>query len=264
MQVDLSGTSALVTGATRGIGLAVARLLAGNGARVVVSGKSVDSVEQALLELRGQLPDALFSGAPGDLTTPEGCSAVAGAAGDVDILVSNAAFYQWKPFFELSDEDWQNLISINLMAGVRLTRRLLPSMLKRNWGRVVFVASEAGFNIPTDMIHYGVSKAAEIAAARGLAELTRGTGVTVNSVLPGPTASSEVDSFLTEHAKTHGIPPLEAESHLMNLIRPTSLLQRLAHVDEVAHMILYACSREASATNGAALRVEGGVLRHPG
>ena len=163
-----------------------------------------------------------------------------------------------------SDDDWLRHFHINVLSSVRLARAYLPGMLTRDWGRIVLVASEAGLNIPPEMIHYGVSKAAEIALARGLAELTAGTGVTVNSVLPGPTRSSGADAFLTAYARDNGLPLADADRHATMALRPTTLLQRMASVEEVASMILYACSREASATNGAALRAEGGILRHPG
>lgn len=261
MRVDLSGTSALVTGATRGIGYEVARQLGLNGARVVVNGRTQEAVDEAVQALS---PHGSFSGIAADMMTTEGAQRIAAEYSSFDIVVSNAAVFDWISFFEASDEDWLRHFQINVLSGVRLARTYLPGMLERNWGRIVLVASEAGLNIPPDMIHYGVSKAGEIALGRGLAELTAGTGVTINTVLPGPTRSSGADEFLADYAARHGIQPEEADGHASRTLRPTTLLQRMARVEEVAHMILYACSREASATNGAALRAEGGILRHPG
>lgn len=261
MQVDLSGTSALVTGATRGIGFEIARQLGMNGARVVINGRTQAAVDEAVAALSAH---GEFSGVAGDIASVDGLRAIAAQHPAFDIVVSNAAVFDWIPFFDSTDDDWLRHFEINVMAGVRLARTYMRGMLERNWGRVVLVASEAGMNIPPDMIHYGVSKAAEIALGRGLAELTAGTGVTVNTVLPGPTTSSGADAFLADYATQHGIPPEEANRHAAMTLRPTTLLQRMATVEEVASMVLYACSREASATNGAALRAEGGILRHVG
>lgn len=261
LKVDLSGTTALVTGSTRGIGYEVARQLGACGAHVIVNGRTQAAVDEALATLQGC---GSYSGVAADVTVLEDLERLAKAIPDVDVVVSNAAVFDWTTFFETTDDDWQRHFEVNVLSGVRLARTYLPGMLERNWGRFVLVASEAGLNIPPEMIHYGVSKAAEIALARGLAELTAGTGVTVNSVLPGPTLSSGSDDFLSAYAQRHGIPADSADQHAALSLRPTTLLQRMATVEEVASMIVYACSREASATRGAALRVEGGILRHPG
>lgn len=261
IRVDLKGLTALVTGSTRGIGYETARQLSVSGAHVVVNGRSEDAVMAAVKNLAG---GALISGVAADIATPEGVEKIRQTIQKVDILVCNAAVFDWTPFFETADDHWLEHFQINVMSGVRLAKAYLDDMLKRNWGRIVLVSSESGLNIPADMVHYGVSKAAEIALARGLAELTAGTGVTVNSVLPGPTLSSNAPEYLDNYAKEQGIPLEEANSHAANSLRPTSLIRRFATVQEVASMILYACSREASATNGAALRVDGGILRHPG
>lgn len=264
MQIDFSGLTALVTGSTRGIGFAVAQQLGAGGAEVVVNGRTQAAVDAALDELRSATPDGRFRGVAADIATAEGCAQVIAAEPRLDILVSNAAVFDWTPFFETTDADWQRHFDVNVLSGVRLARHYLAGMLERDWGRIVLVASESGMNIPADMIHYGVSKAAEIALARGLAELTAGSGVTVNSVLPGPTASSGSEAFFDDYAARTGIPRAEAGRHSVMAMRPTSLLQRFATEEEVANMVVYACSREASATNGTALRVEGGMLRHPG
>ena len=264
MEIRLDGRTAFVSGSTRGIGYGTARLLAESGATVIVNGREEDAVAQALASLRKDVPQATFRGLAADIASPGGADVVASQVKDIDILVCNAATFDWTTFFDTVDADWQRHFEINVMSGVRLARLYMQGMLERNWGRVVLVASEAGLNIPADMIHYGVSKAAQIALARGLAELTAGTGVTVNSVLPGPTASSNSDDFLKNYAAENDLPLEQAERHLIDTIRPTSLLRRFATVDEVASMIVYACSAQASATNGAALRVEGGMLRHPG
>lgn len=261
MFVDLSDKSALVTGSTRGIGYEVARQLGVNGAQVVVNGRTQASVDEALNTLS---PYGIFIGAAGDITSIEGVQAIAARQSQFDIVISNAALFDWIPFFETTDEDWLQHFQTNVLSAVRLARHYLQGMLERDWGRIVLVASESGLNIPSEMIHYGVSKAAETALGRGLAELTAGTGVTVNTVLPGPTRSSGSDTFLAEYAAQHGIATEEADRHASVTLRPTTLLQRMARVEEVANMVLYACSREASATNGAALRVEGGILRHVG
>ncbi|HQY70921.1 MAG TPA: SDR family oxidoreductase [Pseudomonadales bacterium] len=264
MRIDLRGLTALVTGSTRGIGFAVARGLAECGASVIVNGRREEAVAQAVADLSQRVPGASFLPACADVGRAEGVGRLFAEYPRVDILVSNAATFDWTPFFDTDDADWQRHFDINVMAGVRLARRYLPWMLEQNWGRVVLVASEAGLNIPADMIHYGVSKAAEIALARGLAELTAGTGVTVNSVLPGPTASSDAVRFLDDYARDASVPRSDAERHFVASARPSSLLGRMATVEEVANMIVYASSPLASATNGAALRVEGGILRHPG
>ena len=264
MHIRLDGRTALVTGSTRGIGYATARMLGDAGAEVIVNGRTQEAVDDALATLRRDVPAGAFRGLVADIASADGAAQAARRETALDILVSNAATFDWTAFFDTQDADWQRHFEINVMSGVRLARQFMQGMLERNWGRIVLVASESGLNIPADMIHYGVSKAAQIALARGLAELTAGTGVTVNSVLPGPTASSNADAFFADYAAQNGLPVEEAESHLLQAIRPTSLLRRFATVDEVASMIVYACSPQASATNGAALRAEGGLLRHPG
>lgn len=264
MHIRLDGKTALVTGSTRGIGYTTAKMLGEAGAQVIVNGRGQDAVDQAVASLRQEVPDAVFRGLAADIASARGAADAVADVGELDILVCNAATFDWTAFFDTQDADWQRHFDINVMSGVRLARHFMQGMLDRNWGRIVLVASESGMNIPSDMIHYGVSKAAQIALARGLAELTVGTGVTVNSVLPGPTASSNAEAFFADYAAQNDLPVEDASVLFLKATRPTSLLGRFATVEEVASMIVYACSVQASATNGAALRVEGGMLRHVG
>ncbi len=261
MKIDLSGKTALVTGSTSGIGQAIAVGLAQCGAEVIVNGRSQSRIDDALGRIGKAVPDAKLRGAAGDVGSAEGCAALLKSVPAVDILVNNAGIFEPKDFFEIPDADWLRFFNVNVMSGVRLSRAYMPAMLKGGWGRVVFISSESGVNIPPEMIHYGMSKTAQLAVSRGLAELTSGTGVTVNSVLPGPTRSEGVEEFVAAMAKREGKTVDEAARAFVQQHRPTSLIQRFATVEEVANMVVYACSREASATNGAALRVDGGVVR---
>lgn len=261
MIIDLKGKTALVTGSTLGIGLAIARGLAAAGAEVVVNGRTQAKVDAAIAAIRKAAPDAKVKGIAADVSTAEGCSALTAALPDVDILINNTGIYEPKNFFDIPDEDWQRFYDINVMSGVRLSRAYMPGMLERNWGRIVFISSESGLYIPTEMIHYGMTKTAQLAVSRGLAELTRGTAVTVNSVLPGPTMSEGVETFIKDLARQNGQSVDDAAANFVRQNRPTSLILRLASVDEVANMVVYVSSKEASATNGAALRVEGGIVQ---
>jgi NAD(P)-dependent dehydrogenase (short-subunit alcohol dehydrogenase family) len=261
MKIDLTGKTALVTGSTAGIGHAIARGLAAAGARVVVNGRKEKSVQAAVQRLTEELPQARFHAAAADVSTAEGCAALAASARSIDILVNNAGIYEPKAFFDIPDAEWMRFIETNVMSGVRLSRALLPGMLQRGWGRIVFISSESGIHIPKEMIHYGVTKTAQLAVSRGLAEITAGTGVTVNAVLPGPTRSDGVEDFLQSMAGQAGTSADEMAARFIEEHRPTSLLRRLATVEEVANMVIYVCSKEASATSGAALRVDGGVVR---
>jgi NAD(P)-dependent dehydrogenase (short-subunit alcohol dehydrogenase family) len=261
MKIDLSGKTALVTGSTSGIGHAIAKGLAGAGASVVVNGRTQAKVDAAVAALAKVLPDSKLRGIAADVSTAAGCKALVAALPDVDILINNAGIFEPKGFFDIPDEDWTRFLEVNVMSGVRLSRAYLKGMLKRNWGRVVFISSESALNIPKEMIHYGVTKTAQLALSRGLAEMTRGTAVTVNSVLPGPTMSEGVETFVKDLAKQNGQSVEEAASHFVKQFRPTSLLQRFASVGEIANMVVYVSSKEASATNGAALRAEGGIVQ---
>jgi NAD(P)-dependent dehydrogenase (short-subunit alcohol dehydrogenase family) len=261
MNIDLRGKSALVTGSTSGIGHAIAKGLAGAGAAVVVNGRTQSKVDVAVAAIRKAQPEAKVSGVAADVSTAAGCQTLVAALPDVDILINNAGIFEPKGFLDIPDEDWSRFFEVNVMSGVRLSRAYLSGMLKRNWGRIVFISSESALNIPKEMIHYGMTKTAQLAVSRGLAEMTRGTAVTVNSVLPGPTMSEGVEAFVKDLAKQNGQSVDEAASQFVKQFRPTSLLQRFASVEEIANMVVYVSSKEASATNGAALRAEGGIVQ---
>ena len=260
MKIDLSGKTALVSGSTAGIGYAIAKGLAASGANVVVNGRSKARVDEAVAKLTKAVPGGNVRGIAADVSSAAGCKELLAALPEVDILVNNAGIFEPKDFFEIPDEDWSRFFEVNVMSGVRLSRAYLHGMLKRNWGRVVFISSELGLNIPTEMIHYGTTKTAQLAISRGLAKLTRGTGVTVNSVLPGPTMSEGVETFVKDLAKKNGQSEAEAAGQFVKQHRPGSLLQRFASTEEIANLVVYVSSKEASATNGAALRAEGGIV----
>jgi NAD(P)-dependent dehydrogenase (short-subunit alcohol dehydrogenase family) len=261
MKIDVNGKVALVTGSTTGIGFAIACGLAEAGAEVILNGRSNQRLQDAMGQLQTKVPAAKLRAIAADVATADGCQALAEAAGAVDILVNNAGIFEPKEFFDIPDADWTRMFETNVLSGIRLSRSLMKGMLTRNWGRIVFISSESGLNIPKEMIHYGFSKTAQLAVSRGLAELTAGTGVTVNAVLPGPTRSDGVEIFLQEMARSAGVSVDEMASGFVKQHRPTSLLQRFASVEEVANMVVYVCSPLASATNGAALKVDGGVVR---
>ena len=256
MNLQLENKTALVTGSTKGNGFAIARWLAAEGAEVIVNGRTEATAVAAAAKIGGRV-----RGVGADVSTAAGCAALRGRVPEVDILINNAGIFEPKPFAEIPDEDWDRFYQVNVMSGVRLTRAYLPGMLARNWGRVVFISSESGLQIPAEMIHYGMTKAAELALVNGLAQLTRGTAVTVNGVLPGPTASEGVTEFVDKLAAGARQTPAEFEKEFFRSVRPTSLLQRFATVDEVASQVACLCSPLAAATNGAAVRVDGGVVR---
>jgi NAD(P)-dependent dehydrogenase (short-subunit alcohol dehydrogenase family) len=261
MELGLDGKRALVTGSTAGIGLATARALAREGAHVTINGRTDGRVQAALTELRQGHPDAQAGGIAADLSTAAGCEVVMQAVPEVDILVNNVGIFEPKVFDEIPDSDWIRFFETNVLSGVRLTRHYIRGMRARNWGRIVFVSSESALQIPTEMIHYGVTKTAQLAVSRGLAETLVGTGVTVNSVLPGPTASEGVGAFVARLARIRRVDVATVEREFFATARPSSILQRFASPEEVASMIAYVCSAQASATTGAALRVDGGVVR---
>jgi NAD(P)-dependent dehydrogenase (short-subunit alcohol dehydrogenase family) len=260
MRIDLNGKRALITGSTVGIGFAIAAGLAKSGAAVVINGRSDKSVETAKKRLLQKLPQANVEGVTADLSTAKGASAFVEQAGDADILINNVGIFEPKPFVEIADEDWHRFFDINVMSGVRLSRHYLPLMMKRDWGRIVFISSESGLNIPVEMIHYGMTKTAQLAISRGLAQTAAGTGVTVNAVLPGPTRSEGVVDFLGKLSQGKNLSQADMERNLIAEGRPSSIIQRLATPEEVANMVVYICSPQASATTGAALRVDGGVV----
>jgi Dehydrogenases with different specificities (related to short-chain alcohol dehydrogenases) len=258
MDIDLTGKTGRVTGSTAGIGHAIARGLAASGASVVINGRGQDKVDATVRKLEGA--GAKVRGIAADVSTAAGCKALVAALPEVDILINNAGIFEPKDFFDIPDEDWTRFFEVNVMSGVRLSRAYMKGMLERNWGRIVFISSESGLNIPVEMIHYGTTKTAQLSIARGLAQLTRGTGVTVNSVLPGPTMSEGVETFVRDLAKQNRQSVDEAAVNFVKQHRPSSLLQRFASVEEIANMVVYVASKQASATNGAALRAEGGIV----
>jgi len=261
MDLGLTGKRALVTGSTAGIGFATARALAREGAHVIVNGRTHARVGQALARLTGEHPGATLDGIAADLGSADGCRALVEQLPDVDVLVNNMGIFEPKPFEQIPDADWIRFFEVNVLSGIRLARHYVAGMRARNWGRIVFVSSESALQIPTEMIHYGMTKTAQLAVSRGLAETLAGTGVTVNSVLPGPTASEGVGGFVEQLARAQGVDHATVEREFFATARPSSLLRRFASPDEVAAMIAYVCSVQASATTGAALRVDGGVLR---
>jgi NAD(P)-dependent dehydrogenase (short-subunit alcohol dehydrogenase family) len=261
MNIDLTGRTAIVTASTAGIGLACAEGLARTGARVVVNGRGEPRVEAALGSIRSAVPDARLDGLAEDLATAAGVAAFAARFGEADILVNNLGVAAPRPFEDIDDEQWQTLFQTNVMSGVRMSRRYLPGMVSRGWGRVVFISSESGVNIPRDMIDYGWSKASQLAISRGLAESVAETGVTVNAVLPGPTRSEVVMRILDGMTAGGAMTQLQAEKEFLRTMRPSSLIGRFTSCEEVANLVVYACSEQASGTTGAALRVDGGVVR---
>jgi NAD(P)-dependent dehydrogenase (short-subunit alcohol dehydrogenase family) len=263
MDLDLSGKLALVTGSTRGIGLASAKGLAEMGAEVIVNGRERAAVDEAIAEIRKVAPKAKLQAAAFDLGGAEGCAAIVKRFPEVDILVNNLGIYEPKPFFEIEDADWSKMFEVNVMSGVRMTRHYLKRMLEKNWGRVVFVSSESGIFVPKEMVHYGFSKAAQLFIARGAAEQTKGTSVTVNSVLPGPTWVEMAPTRLAARAKGMGTTVDDLVARTFSERRPASLLQRYARPEEIANLICYLCSKASSATNGASLRVDGGIVTNP-
>ena len=259
MDLQLKGKRVLVTGSTAGIGFAAARAFAVEGASVVINGRKQDRVDSAIAQIRKFQPSAELTGIAADVSNAAGCAKLIQTAPDVDVLVNNMGIFEPKPFEKIPDEDWLRFFEANVMSGVRLSRHYLPSMRRRNWGRILFVSSESGVQIPVEMIHYGMTKTAQIAIARGLAESVVGTGITVNSILPGPTRSEGVETFVAQAGGGGDSAAFEAE--FFKSVRPSSLLKRFATVEEVASTIVYLCSPLASATTGAAVRADGGVVR---
>ncbi|HEX4986414.1 MAG TPA: SDR family oxidoreductase [Burkholderiales bacterium] len=259
MDLKLRGKTALISGSTKGIGFAAAALLAAEGASVILNGRTQAAVKEAVERIRAGTPDARVDGYAGDLAQAGPTAGLVKNFPAVDILVNNLGIFERKVFEDIDDAEWQRFFDVNVMSGVRLSRAYLAGMKQRGWGRIVFVSSESGIQIPDNMIHYGMTKTAQLAISRGLAETCVGTGVTVNAVLPGPTLSEGNKAAIAK--RSGGKPFPEFEKEFFEKVRPSSLLKRYATVEEVATMIAYACSPLASATNGAALRVDGGVVR---
>ncbi|MDE4082161.1 SDR family NAD(P)-dependent oxidoreductase [Enterobacter pasteurii] len=260
MKIDLTGKAALVTASTGGIGFAIARGLAESGAEVIVNGRSIDSVNKGIQALQQVVPGVQVRAAVADLSSPEGVDELLRVASQVDILVNNAGIYGQQDFYSTDDDTWERYWQTNVMSGVRLSRALLPGMVQKGWGRVVFISSESARNIPADMIHYGVTKTAQLSLARGLAKFVAGSGVTVNSVLPGPTMSDGFAAMMKDEMERTGKSLEQLANAFVMANRPSSVIQRAATVEEVANMVVYVCSVQASATSGAALRVDGGVV----
>lgn len=261
MDLGIADKRAFITGSTAGIGLAVAASLAAEGAAVTINGRTQARVDEAVALLLSQNPAATVGGVAADLSTAEGFEIVRRTLPEVDILVNNLGIFEPKPFLEIPDEDWRRFFEVNVLSGVRCARAYLPGMVARGWGRIVFISSESGLQIPAEMIHYGMTKTAQLAVARGIAESVAASGVTVNSVLPGPTASEGVSGFVDDLASSQGKDRAAVEAEFFRDMRPSSLIQRFATVEEVAALVTYVCSVQASATTGASLRVDGGVLR---
>jgi NAD(P)-dependent dehydrogenase (short-subunit alcohol dehydrogenase family) len=261
MDLLLDGKMALVTGSSAGIGFAIAEGLARENARVIVNGRTESRVKEAVAKILEKHPHGKVEGFSGDLSDAGVGEALFTRYPDVDILVNNLGIFSPQPFEEITDDEWRRFFEVNVLSAVRLSRYYLGRMKRKNWGRIVFISSESAIQIPAEMIHYGFTKTAQLAVSRGLAETTAGTGVTVNSVLPGPTASEGVSDFVAKLASQTNQTPAEFETFFFEKVRPTSLLKRFETPEEVANLVVYVCSPLASATNGAALRADGGVIR---
>ncbi len=260
MNIDLTNKRAVVSGSTLGIGYSIAKGLAHSGARVVINGRTEEAVKKARDRLLAEVPGAQIDGVAADLSTGTGCAALVHAVPETDILVNNIGIFELKPFEDIADADWLRFFETNVMSGVRLSRAYIRGMRKKNWGRIVFISSESAINIPVDMIQYGMTKTAQLAVSRGLAKSLAGTGITVNAVLPGPTSSEGVGRMIDTMAKQRGVSAEQVEKTFVQDIRPSSIIRRIANVEEVANMVVYVCSPQASATTGASLRVDGGVV----
>ena len=261
MDLQLKNKRALVTGSTSGIGFATARELAAEGAHVILNGRDPARLGSAVARIQAEWPGAVVRGVAADLSTAAGCQQLLADAGELDILVNNLGIFEPKQFETIGDDDWMRFFEVNVMSGVRLSRHHLPLMKARDWGRIVFISSESGICPPAEMVHYGMSKSAQLSVSRGMAETCSGTGVTVNSVLPGPTKTEGVGEFFATLARDAGQTLEQAEHDFFKFARPTSILQRFIEPAEVAAMVTYVCSPRSAATNGAALHVEGGVVR---
>jgi NAD(P)-dependent dehydrogenase (short-subunit alcohol dehydrogenase family) len=261
MNLGLQGKLAVVSGSTAGIGFAIAAALADEGATVIVNGRTEARVNAALDKIRQRAANASIRGVPADLGTFRGVEAFLQQVPDADILVNNLGIFEVKSFLDIPDSDWLRFFEVNVLSGVRLSRHYLPGMLKKNWGRIIFISSESAQHIPAEMIHYGMTKTAQVAIARGIAESVAGTGVTVNSILAGPTASEGVGDFVESMAKQQGVTKAEIEKQFFSTVRPSSLLKRFETPEEVAAVVAFIASTQATAINGSAVRAEGGVVQ---
>lgn len=261
MDLGLQRKTAVISGSTAGIGFAIAAALAAEGAKVIINGRTEARVSAALEQIRQRVPNADLRGVAADLGTSAGVQALVKQVPEADVLVNNLGIFEIKPFAEISDADWLRFFEVNVLSGVRLSRHYLPMMLKKNWGRVIFISSESAQHIPAEMVHYGMTKTAQVAIARGIAESVAGTGVTVNSILAGPTASEGAGRFVERMAKEQGVTPAEIEKQFFATVRPSSLLKRFETPEEVAAVVAFVAGTQAIAINGAAVRAEGGVVR---
>jgi NAD(P)-dependent dehydrogenase (short-subunit alcohol dehydrogenase family) len=260
MDLQLSDKLALVSGSTAGIGLAIGSTLAGEGATVIINGRSEKRVSEAIEKIRQKHPRAKLEALVADLSTLEAVKRATGSFPHVDVLINNLGIYEPKSFEDISDEDWMAIIETNFMSGVRLSRHYLPKMKAKNWGRIIFMSSESAINIPVEMIHYGLTKTMQLALARGLAETTAGTGVTVNSILPGPTRSEGVEGFVSQMAKSRNVEPSVIEEEFFETVRPSSLLKRFATTEEVAELVAFLASDRAASITGSEYVIDGGTI----
>lgn len=260
MDLQLKGKTAFVTGSTAGIGLAIAKMLAAEGANVIINGRTDERIQEAIASIKEDHDQATVTGLVADFKQADSVEKLLDQLPEIDILVNNVGIFAPVQFSQITDEQWHEMLEVNLMSGIKLSRKVFDQMIARDWGRIIFVSSESGVQIPGDMIHYGVSKAAQIALANGMAKLTKGTGVTVNSVLPGSTMSEGASNYIDQVALEWGMPKDEVEAEFVKTGRPSALLGRFGTVEEVASMVCYLCSPLASATNSAAIRVDGGAL----
>lgn len=261
MDLQLNNKTAFISGSTAGIGYAIAKGLAKEGANIILNGRTQPNVDTAIRQLQAEVPGAKITGIPADFANAVEVADLLDKLPEIDILINNVGIFEPKPFTEIPDEDWFNMFNVNVMSGVRLSRQVFPSLLKKNWGRIIFISSESAVFIPSEMIHYGMTKTAQLSISRGLAELTKGTGVTVNTVLPGPTKSRGVIDFIANLARQENKTTAEIEQLFFKEFRPTSLIERFASIEEIANMVTYIASPLSSATNGATLRAEGGLLK---
>ncbi|MBL0708071.1 MAG: SDR family oxidoreductase [Sulfurimonas sp.] len=261
MNLNIQNKTALITGSTQGIGFATAKKLCEEGVNVIINGRDVSRVESAVDSLKGEFPKLSIRGIAADLKDEKGCFELTSQIKHIDILINNVGIFEPRDFTEISNDEWLHMFNVNVMSGVRLSQHYLPKMLEQDWGRIVFISSESALQIPKEMIHYGMTKTAQISVARGIAELTKGTKVTSNSIIVGPSKSEGVAQFMEDLAKQEGKTFQEIEKFFFNEVRPTSLIKRFSNVDEIANMIVYVSSQNASATNGATLRVDGGVVQ---